>query len=195
MGLVIGVQDISAVLQPMITAIHHAVTPDGLRKEQNKLRSRAIQLETVAYHEAGHALCAWHFEIPFGKKALSIVPNDSSKGRFQLKDILKGTRFDVDDSDRARMKMEKLVLVSLAGIQAQRRYRSSSIRSWHAQADYHSAINILSYFAPNPAELAAYFKLLRIRVDLLFNVPYKWAQVEALAASEFANPAWPTLTI
>lgn len=81
------------------------------------------------------------------------------------------------------MKMEKLVLVSLAGIQAQRRYRPSSIRSWHAQADYHSAINMLSYFAPNAAELTAYFKLLRIRVDLLFDVPYKWAQVEALAAA------------
>jgi hypothetical protein len=111
-----------------------------------------------------------------------------------LKDILKGTRFDLDDSDRARMKMEKLVLVSLAGIQAQRRFRPSSIRSWHAQADYHSAINMLSYFAPNPAELAAYFKLLRIRVDLLFDVPYKWAQVEALAASLLERHTLPNKT-
>jgi len=81
------------------------------------------------------------------------------------------------------LRAERVVQVLLAGSEAQRRHKPSSVRRWHAKSDYCQAVNVLSNFAPDPRELQAYIRLLGIRVQLLFDAPKRWGCVEALATA------------
>lgn len=81
-----------------------------------------------------------------------------------------------------RLKMERVVVL-LAGMVAQRRHRPSSVRSWHGSSDFHSAVNLVGYFAGNDGEIEAYLKLLRIRAELTLERPGSWECVGALAAA------------
>lgn len=130
-------------------------------------------LEATAYHEAGHAMAAWYLKIPFGKgkHAISIVPDGSTQGHFLSKHILRGRRIDVGTTGADQLKMERLVVVLLAGMVAQRRHRPSSIRTWHGSSDFHSAVDLIGYFAGNDREIEAYLKLLRIRAELTLERP------------------------
>lgn len=140
-----------------------------------------LHQESVAYHEVGHAIAARHHEIPFAKMALTIVPGDDYSGRLQI--VMRGCHWDVDTSDRARMKMERLAQAYLAGIAAQRHHRPSSVRGYHASDDYRKVDDFIHYFVHSQEEHHAYFKLLKIRTQDLFERPDIWAQVEALAAA------------
>jgi hypothetical protein len=150
-----------------------------------KSRSKPGTLKAIAYHEAGHAMAAWYLEIPFGKgkHALSIVPEGTTQGHFLSKYILRGRSIHVSTTGADRLKMERVVVVLLAGMVAQRRYRPSSVRSWHGSGDFSSAVNLMSYFAGNDRETAAYLKLLMIRAELTLERPGSWECVDALAAA------------
>jgi ATP-dependent Zn protease len=147
----------------------HAISPHRLHQE------------SVAYHEVGHAIAARHHEIPFAKMALTIVPGDDYSGRLQI--VMRGCHWDVNKSDRARMKTERLVQAYLAGIAAQRHHRPSSVRGYHASEDYRQVNHYINYFVKSQEEHDAYFKLLKIRTQDLFKRPDIWANVEALAAA------------
>ena len=143
--------------------------------------SHRINQETVAYHEVGHAIAAQYHEIRLAKMALTIVPGDDYSGRLQI--VVRGCHWDVDTSDRARMKMERLAQAFLAGIAAQRHHRPSSVRGYHASYDYREVNQFIRYFVKSQEEHDAYFKLLKIRTQDLFRRPDIWAKVEALAAA------------
>jgi hypothetical protein len=148
-------------------------------------RSRFEALRATAYHEAGHAMAAWYFEIPFGKgkHVLSIVPEGTTQGHFLSKYILRGRRLEVSTTGADRLKMERVVVVLLAGMVAQRKHRPSSVRSWQGSSDFHSAVNLVSYFAASGRETEAYLKLLRIRAELTLERPGAWECVEAIATA------------
>ena len=153
--------------------------------EQITLRSKPGTLKATAYHEAGHAMAAWHLEIPFGKgkHALSIVPVGSALGHFQSKQIVRFRNGDLPTTGANRLKMEREVVVGLAGTMAQRRHRPSSARSWHASSDYHSAVDLVSNFTGSVRETEAYLKLLQIRAEQTLDRPGTWECVEAIATA------------
>ena len=94
-------------------------------------------LDVVAYHEAGHCVAAYRLRIPFsGRNAVTIVPSEDYCGLFVHKNILRGTNLEWDNSDRSRLKMERIVQVCLGGIEAQRRYDASSIRYGEEYGDW-----------------------------------------------------------
>ena len=148
-------------------------------------RSRSETLRAIAYHEAGHAMAAWYHEIPFGKgkHALSIVPEGATQGHFLSKYILHGRSIDVSTTGADRLKMERVVVVLLAGMVAQRKHRPSSVRSWQGSSDFHSAVNLVNYFAVSDKETEAYLKLLRIRAELTLERPGSWECVDALSSA------------
>src|SRR5580692_7814324 len=108
------------------------------RRESITLSPKPDVLKATASHEAGHAMAAWHLKIPFGrgKHALSIVPDDMAQGHFISKFILRGRSLDVSTTDADRLKMERVVVVRLAGLVAQQRFKPSSVRNWHGSSDY-----------------------------------------------------------
>lgn len=142
----------------------------------------------VAFHEAGHLMAAYRLRIPFtGRKAITIVPSEDYEGVFIHRNILRGAALESDNSDRSRLKMERLVQVCLGGIEAQRRYDPASVRygenfgDWDGGDDYHQAINLIDYFTSGPRESEAYLELLRIRTENLVIAGCNWECIEAVA--------------
>jgi hypothetical protein len=72
-------------------------------------------------------------------------------------------------------------MLSMAGIEAQRKYRPGSVRHHHGGSDRDNAINMLMHVSdPTSDEFPVYEKLLRIRTRALVN--RWWPQIEAVAA-------------
>lgn len=111
--------------------------------------------EATAYHEAGHAVVA--FWLGLRVHSVTIVP-DAVGGTVGVcrHSAGIGRSVDYDRSDRNRLRMERAVMCSLAGIEAQRKHRASSVRNYHAHSDYEKAVDLVSEFFPE-ADLAGLF--------------------------------------
>jgi len=136
----------------------------------------------TAYHEAGHAVVAIHLGIGLGRKGVNVIP-DSNENRTGMAHILRGFagRPDIDTSGRMRLGAEKNALATFAGEAAQRKYRPTSVRSWHASEDRNNIVDLLSYFVSENRELEAYYHWLQIRAENLIKKPEVWAQIQAVA--------------
>jgi hypothetical protein len=152
---------------------------------KRKLNRSEAQEEAAAFHEAGHAFLAWDLNIPFSRKAVTIGPPGENNSSCRQQRAFEDVHLAIDGSDDCRLSMERAVQVCLAGIEAQQRYRPSSIEDWHGTEDYHQAVSLIGHFSPHPRELAPYIELLRIRVQIRLEAQYGWKCVEALAAALF----------
>lgn len=146
--------------------------------------STSKSLEATAYHEAGHAVAAWRLGVGLRKHALSIVPDGDSLGRANHSNPLFGVDLEWDQSDRARLRAEKVAQICLAGGAAQRRFSARSYRHGHMKSDLHEAVDVLSYFAQGE-ELEVYLRLIDVRARGMFNAPSLWRCVQALAGALF----------
>ncbi len=134
---------------------------------------------TVAYHEAGHAVIAWRLHL-LRKKGASILREEDEAGRVWTHSG-HGERPDLSWSDSSRLRVERSVILSLAGIEAQRRYSPGSVRSYHGSSDREEAMKMLSHVAePSSDEFPIYWKLLKIRTAAM--VRSHWPHIEAVAA-------------
>ncbi len=93
-------------------------------------------LRATAYHEAGHMVAAWRMHVKI--HTATIVPTEDYEGCVHHESPLRGIKLDVDGSDRAEIKANKMVLICLAGPAAQRHYNprslDSSVRRWHGES-------------------------------------------------------------
>jgi hypothetical protein len=80
--------------------------------------------DIVAYHEAGHAVAAVKLRLKLD--AVTIAASTEAQGKLSFANPLRGIDLRWDSSDRARMKAEKLIVASLAGPFAQKRYKPRS---------------------------------------------------------------------
>jgi len=80
--------------------------------------------DIVACHEAGHAVAAVKLRLKLD--AVTIAASTEARGKLSFANPLRGIDLGWDSSDRARMKDEKLIVVSLAGPFAQKRYKPRS---------------------------------------------------------------------
>jgi hypothetical protein len=86
-------------------------------------------------------------------------------------------------SDAVRLRCEREALVSLAGVEAQRKFNPRSVRKHHGQHDFHSAVLLMGYFFESPV-LEPSLEFLPVRVQSLFeNHPYAWRGVAAVATA------------
>ncbi len=141
--------------------------------------TKALQL--TAYHEAGHAVAAWHVRLT--SKHLSIIPDDSSAGRHFPGPYFPGVNPEFDDSPKCQRRLENKALVCLAGPAAQRRFSPRGYRWVHGDTDYRHAVELLSYTSPEPDELGAYVGLIEIRARNFVGRRDMWAAIKALAAA------------
>ncbi len=140
-------------------------------------------LQSTAYHEAGHAVAAWHVGVR--AKSLSIIPDltDGSLGRLTHHSYFAGVNPDVDDSPRCQRRLENMALVDLVGPAAERRFNPRGYRHNYSNSDYHHAVDLLSCIAPEPDELGAYVGWIEIRARNFVRRDDMWAAIEALAAA------------
>ena len=137
-------------------------------------------LEATAYHEAGHAVAAYHLRVGIGRSGVSILPNEDWHGFVH---VLKGFSGEPDIELTAKMRLgaEKRAIVLFAGEAAQRRFRPTSVRSYHAETDRTHAVDLMSYFVASDRELDAYLKWLQIRAEDFVESPVNWKMIEAVA--------------
>lgn len=140
----------------------------------------------TAYHEAGHAVVAFYLCIAF--KYVTIIPGKGCFGHLKPKPLFRSSEnpgvicrlFHDNKYDRVRRKAEKNATVLMAGMEAQRRFRPSSVRSYHGTKDDTDVLDYLEYFAADK-ELWFWQKQLRAQAKNL--IASHWPAVEAVAAA------------
>lgn len=139
------------------------------------------KLDSIAYHEAGHAVAARRVGCRI--KKVSIVPDEDSDGRMTHGPYFKGFHPDWDNSSRVQRRLENMAFVCLAGPAAQRRFNPHGYRHQHAGQDHHDAMNLLGYMVGSDEELEAYLRLTEVRVTNFVRNPHTWMAIEAVAAA------------
>jgi hypothetical protein len=143
-------------------------------------------LESIAYHEAGHAVAALQLKVGIGRRGVSIVPNEDWSGFVHTLKGFSG-RPDIERTGQMRLGAEKRAIISFAGEAAQRRFRPMSVRRHHAAIDRRHAIDLMNYFVGSTRELEAYLEWLRIRAESFVASPFNWKRIEAVAAALMAR--------
>jgi hypothetical protein len=143
--------------------------------------SKYQQLRATAYHEAGHAVAAYVQGIGIGRKGVSVVRDGDTDGRVYAHKGFNGN--PEYDRSGTRLGAERRTVVTLAGEAAQRKFRVSSVRRYHAGSDWDNAVNLMSHFVASDRELSAYLELLRVRAEQLVENPECWAMIDAVATA------------
>jgi hypothetical protein len=164
-----------------------------------KARSKA-QLESTAYHEAGHAVAAWALE--YRVSVVTIKPrDDGSHGHVRWTNPLRrrnvvaalegiATEREVD---RARPYIEHAIIASLAGSVAQRRHNPRS--HWRSGAsgakrgeliardtDYDLVIDLIyRLYGGRQKVMDTYWSYLEALAEALID--FHWERIERLAAA------------
>jgi hypothetical protein len=141
--------------------------------------------KATAYHEAGHAVMAFHLGVASTRKEISIVRDDNSAGRFHHRKLLRGRSPEQDDSSAGRIRMEKEILISLAGPVAQHFFNPRSVRHYHGKSDHQTAVEIAVHLNGGGEEATAYLKWLGLRTKRI--VKMRWPLVKALAKEALAR--------
>lgn len=137
-------------------------------------------LQSTAYHEAGHAVAAWHS----GKKTHQLILSRRacSHGGLNLAPyymVLKNTEFA---SPELQQRVSDSALVLLAGPAAQRRFNPRGYRHQHGETDIAHVGALISYLSPVAhLRLSDYAKLLETRAHNMVRAPRLWAAIELLA--------------
>jgi hypothetical protein len=121
-------------------------------------------------------LAAWRLGLKIRRATLE--RSEGSRARIEHDNPLKGINLEIDDSDRARLKAEKNIVVALAGPAAQRLYRPSSLRRHHGASDREIAMDLAFRLWGDLA--TAYLKWLNLRTVALLRTD--WHFVQAFAA-------------
>ena len=142
------------------------------------VRMRISKRESIAYHEAGHAVAAWSLGLKIRKA--TIVPADGHLDLVVHDSPLPGISSSVGVSAGAERKANNAVMTYLAGPAAQRKFRPRSWRSQHGQADYDSATGFALWLNDGDAEMAtAYLEWMGLRAERI--ITNNWRFVVAVA--------------
>lgn len=131
----------------------------------------------TAYHEAGHTVVAWR--LGADPKSATIVSQGAVQGEMTQESPFVGADLKYDGSDHVRNRIERAIMICLAGPMAQRHFSARSWRSWHGGSDYAMAFDLALRVNGSPKAARAHLKWLEIRVQAL--IVSLWDYVEAIA--------------
>ena len=133
----------------------------------------------TAFHEAGHAVAAWRLRIRL--HGATIVPTIDASGQVEYANPLRGINLELDNSNRARLRSELLMMVLLAGPEDQRQYSPRSWRSCHGGYDFGKAADLALNFNGYEDAANAYVRWVEIRTRYMIND--LWWAVEKVAGA------------
>jgi ATP-dependent Zn protease len=141
-------------------------------------RSRR-RLIAAAFHEAGHAVAAYHVKVRFRR---IVIGRDTAKelGWLELWLAPQATADGTVDM-RTEHAIERSVIVLLAGSQAERmalgraKYLGSGL-------DFFEAVRYAGHLCRTRLEMSAYLRWMQLRVRALVESPTWRRPIEALAA-------------
>ncbi len=145
--------------------------------EQDVGDAEDIAEDIVAYHEAGHAAIGILFDHTID---VATIIRDGDAAGGVLIDHGKFDRLRYEDDLAKQVVFERLIMASLAGVVAQKRYEPDSISEAHGLSDRAAANDYLDKLEPPTAEIrAAYLHLLELRTTALLEL--HWDRVERIA--------------
>ena len=158
--------------------------------DRSRLERQARYLATVAHHEAGHAVAAFH--VGMECKALSIVANDEAgvypeHNPYFSNDDVAGLESS-DLTGDMRMRIENDAFVSLAGPWAQKEFNPRGFRRAHAESDRYQAVKLLSYVRGDNEILDHYYKMMDLEARNFVRDKLKWAIIHHLAGVLLDQP-------
>jgi len=148
----------------------------GTHRPQKKI-GKVMSREATAYHEAGHAVAAW--KLGYRPISASITAVEESVGEVRHENPFPGVNLEFDGSDLARSRVERAIMIRLAGPIAQKRYRPTSWRRWQGGADYAVAADLALRVCGSGEVASAFLKWLDLRAKAL--IENHWPAVERLA--------------
>lgn len=139
----------------------------------------------VAYHEAGHAIIAWHLLGLKRIKSITIIPDADYLGCLKTKKVNKKDEFEIcagslSEEMKIESKMMRLVMESFAGNIAEKKIRKRN--NWvGANKDLNSAVEMLSRITGNveDKEFDYLQKYLYRKTENLID--FYWKEVETIA--------------
>jgi len=139
-------------------------------------RKVADRRKATAYHEAGHTVVAWR--LGANPKSATIIPDGEVQGEIS-REALFEPPLDFDGSDHARNRIERAIMICLAGPIAQRHFAPRSWRRWHGASDYQTAFDLALRINGSSSAAKAHLKWLEMRTqDLVRSL---WSFVERIA--------------
>jgi hypothetical protein len=139
---------------------------------------RKNRLERTAYHEAGHTVACVYLHIPF--KYATIKSGEDFLGRVERYPYPESFHPDIDDSPKIRSRIEKDMMISLAGHAAEMAF--SGRHNWSgASYDSHKAGDLALYYAGGEEETSAFYNWMWVRTRAWIRQPLHWIAVIALA--------------
>jgi hypothetical protein len=114
----------------------------------------------TAHHEAGHAVVA--SALGYKPMSATIIPTREDHGWVKYPNPLRGIQLDIDGSDKARLRAERLIKICLAGPLAQRRFKPSSWRRGHGASDFDMAADVAMRVCGSGKQAAAFVKWLEV---------------------------------
>jgi hypothetical protein len=139
------------------------------------------KLERTAYHEAGHAVAAYVLHRALGH--VSIEPERGSLGHMKTRRFEESFQPDAEVKRGTRERLEKEIMVCLAGPIAERRFvgrlRQDTIVG--ASRDFNDAARCADCLCGNSEETDAYLAWLSVRATNLIKLAWHWRAIQTLA--------------
>jgi hypothetical protein len=136
------------------------------------------KLESTAYHEAGHAVMAYHVRRRF--KYVTIEQEEDSLGHILLSRWPKGIEPGIDSGARVENYLKNSILIDLAGHAAERLFKGRN--NWvGSRQDVQTAVEFADYVCGSNEESQAYVKWLFIKARNIIRLEPYWDSIKALA--------------
>jgi hypothetical protein len=135
------------------------------------------QRKATAYHEAGHAVVALF--LGYKPRSATIIPAVDFHGQVKHDSPLRGIKLDIDDSDRARLRVERAIMICFAGPLAQQRYRPRSWRRWHGASDFQTAADLALRVSGSEEAATAFLRWLELQTRSI--VIARWTLIDRVA--------------
>lgn len=136
--------------------------------------------EITAYHEAGHAVVQLLFGDEVGQLEIVTIVRDGQAAGHAAIDRAGHDALRYREDTVKQVIFERVIMVTLAGEIAQRKFSPDSVDEDHAAADRYLAEEYLEELDTHSAEIReAYIHLLHLRTAALID--REWAGVERVA--------------
>ena len=143
----------------------------------------------TAYHEAGHAVAAFHLGAALGKVSIKADPEDGSLGRCHTP-LPKW--FNPDDIDaRTHEWVRKHVVISLAGRAAEKLLTGRNNNAG-ARGDLQYATKLALYVTGSNESAGAYLRWLTLEAGNLVNCEVQKVAIEAVARELLSRECLPS---
>src|SRR6266478_1032671 len=146
------------------------------------MKKRSLNMEHgAAFHEAGHAAACFQLGKKFAY--VTITPEGDSDGhlKYLRRRPICFAKLRQVPYQRFPAWIDRHLMISMAGLIAQKKGAPRSVRSEHPVGDWMQMDEFFS--ATNCAGPQEYLEYCRARLKCMFNMPLIWAGVEALADS------------